>query len=111
MKVISLFNFKGGVAKTVSSVNIATILSLNGKRVLLVDNDPQANACVNLGVSSASIKNTIYELLTTDISIDETITDEDVDYILEVVPKVVKHLRDMSPVWEDMVKADPSLKY
>ncbi len=45
------------------------------------------------------------------LSIDETITDEDVDYILEVVPKVVKHLRDMSPVWEDMVKADPSLKY
>ncbi len=45
------------------------------------------------------------------LSIDETVTDEDVDYILEVVPKVVKHLRDMSPVWEDMVKADPSLKY
>lgn len=72
MKVISLFNFKGGVAKTVSSVNIATILCLNGKKVLLVDNDPQANACVNLGVSSSS-KNTIYELLTTDIPIDDTI--------------------------------------
>lgn len=45
------------------------------------------------------------------ISIDETLTDDDVDYILEVVPKVVKYLRNMSPVWEDMVKADPSLKY
>lgn len=45
------------------------------------------------------------------ISIDETLTDDDVDYILEVVPKVVKRLRDMSPVWEEMVKADPSLKY
>jgi cysteine desulfurase len=45
------------------------------------------------------------------ISIDETLTDDDVDYILEVVPKVVKRLRDMSPVWETMVKEDPSLKY
>jgi cysteine desulfurase len=45
------------------------------------------------------------------LSIDESTTDEDIDYILEVVPKVVKRLRDMSPLWEDMVKADPSLKY
>jgi cysteine desulfurase len=45
------------------------------------------------------------------LSIDDSTTDEDIDYILEVVPKVVKRLRDMSPLWEDMVKADPSLKY
>ena len=50
MKVISLFNFKGGVAKTISSVNIATILGIKGKKVLLIDNDPQANACINLGI-------------------------------------------------------------
>ena len=36
------------------------------------------------------------------MSIDETLTDEDVDYILEVIPKVVKRLRDMSPLWERM---------
>lgn len=45
------------------------------------------------------------------LSIDDSTSDEDIDYILEVVPIVVKRLRQMSPVWEDMVKADPSLKY
>ena len=38
------------------------------------------------------------------LSIEENVTDEDVDYILETVPKIVKHLRDMSPVWEKMMK-------
>lgn len=45
------------------------------------------------------------------ISIDDTLTDEDADYILDTVPKVVKRLREMSPVWEEMVKVDPSLEY
>lgn len=45
------------------------------------------------------------------LSIDDSTSDEDINYILEVVPIVVKRLRQMSPVWEDMVKADPSLKY
>lgn len=45
------------------------------------------------------------------LSIDDETSDEDIDYILEVVPKVVKRLRDMSPLWEDMVEKDPSLKY
>ena len=40
------------------------------------------------------------------LSIDETVTDEDVDYILEVIPKVVERLRSMSPVWEKMMKGE-----
>lgn len=40
------------------------------------------------------------------LSIDENITDDDVDYILEVIPKVVKRLRDMSPLWERMMKEE-----
>ena len=40
------------------------------------------------------------------LSIEEDTTDEDIDYILEVIPKVVKHLRDMSPVWEKMMKGE-----
>ena len=40
------------------------------------------------------------------LSIEDDITDDDVDYILEVIPKVVKHLRDMSPVWEKMMKGE-----
>lgn len=63
MKVISLFNLKGGVAKTVSSVNMSAILALKKKKVLLIDNDPQANSCINLGISGVD-KNGIFELLT-----------------------------------------------
>ena len=40
------------------------------------------------------------------LSIEENVTDEDVDYILEAIPKIVKHLRDMSPVWEKMMKGE-----
>ena len=40
------------------------------------------------------------------LSIEEDTTDEDIDYILKVIPKVVKHLRDMSPVWEKMMKGE-----
>lgn len=62
MKVVSIFNLKGGVAKTVSSVNVATILALKGKRVLLIDNDPQANSCINLGMANENRKG-VFELL------------------------------------------------
>jgi cysteine desulfurase len=40
------------------------------------------------------------------LSIEEDVTDEDIDYILEVVPRVVERLRDMSPVWEKMMKGE-----
>ena len=40
------------------------------------------------------------------LSIEENVTDEDVDYILEVIPKIVERLRSMSPVWEKMMKGE-----
>ena len=40
------------------------------------------------------------------LSIEDNVTDEDVDYILEVIPKIVERLRSMSPVWEKMMKGE-----
>ncbi|MDA8222495.1 AAA family ATPase [Desulfosporosinus sp.] len=62
--IISIFNQKGGVAKTTTTVNLGAALSQLGKRVLIVDTDPQANATVGLGLDDECLKETIYKLLT-----------------------------------------------
>lgn len=62
MKVISFLNIKGGVAKTISSVNVAAELGKQGYKVLLIDLDPQSNATKYLGLSYPKVKGA-YELL------------------------------------------------
>lgn len=56
MKLIAITNQKGGVAKTTTAVNLSAALSRKGKRVLLVDSDPQANASTHMGIDINSIE-------------------------------------------------------
>lgn len=73
MKKIAFCNQKGGVAKTTSAINIAAYLAINGKKTLLVDLDPQANATSGLGVDKTAIEYSIYNVLHEHIKMEQAI--------------------------------------
>jgi len=63
MQIIALINQKGGVGKTTCAINIGAGLNGLGKRVLLIDLDPQAHFTYSLGIPAHELNNTVYELL------------------------------------------------
>lgn len=73
-KVVSIANQKGGVGKTTSSINLSAALAKKGRKVLLIDVDPQGNATSGLGIEQ-EIEKSIYDVIINEINIDEVIKD------------------------------------
>lgn len=72
-KIIAIANQKGGVGKTTTTINLGSALAETGKRILIVDLDPQGNASTGLGIALDERQYTTYDLLLDDISLEKVI--------------------------------------
>ena len=72
-KIFSVVNQKGGVGKTTTAINLSACFAIKGKRVLLIDLDPQGNASTGMGIEVSQRQNTIYEVLIGEIKLSTAI--------------------------------------
>ena len=73
-RIIAIANQKGGVGKTTTSINLSACLAELGKKVLVIDLDPQGNTTSGFGIDKEEIENTVYELMLGECSIRESMT-------------------------------------
>jgi len=89
VKVIAIANQKGGVGKTTTSVNLSACLADLGKKVLLVDLDPQGNSTSGFGFDKTKIKQSVYDVLVNDIPADSVILKTQIDNLM-ILPATIQ---------------------
>ena len=84
-RIIAIANQKGGVGKTTTSINLSAALAEKGKKVLVIDTDPQGNTTSGLGLDKEELNETVYELMIGECDIDEVIHKNVFDN-LDIIP-------------------------
>jgi chromosome partitioning protein len=87
-RIIALVNQKGGVGKSTTAVNLGAALAVLGKRVLVVDADPQGNSTTGFGIDKIAVKRDFYHVLMQEASMDEAIVQSEIE-LLQVVPATI----------------------
>jgi chromosome partitioning protein len=100
-RVIAIANQKGGVGKTTTAINLATALAAIGRKVMIIDLDPQGNASTGFGIDRKARARTIYDVLTGNASLSEVSVDAGIPG-LSVVPSSV----DLSGAELELVSAE-----
>jgi chromosome partitioning protein len=84
-KIFAIANQKGGVGKTTTAVNLSASLAAAEKRTLLIDMDPQANACSGLGIDKTLVESTVYNVLLGEMKVRDVIRETELSF-LQVLP-------------------------
>ena len=90
MKVICVFNQKGGVGKTTTNINLCSYLAMEGYKILTIDIDPQGNTTSGLGIDKRSLNASMYDVLTSDTSLKEVIISSDLVQNLHIAPSTME---------------------
>ena len=86
-RVIAIANQKGGVGKTTTAINLSAAVAKKGKKVLVIDMDPQGNTTSGFGIEKNELENTVYELMLGEASVKECIINGPVkDLSLDLIP-------------------------